>query len=477
VKAQPALTIKESLNIRKSVSEKNMEETVQTVTSVLWLPSKCLASAKIGGRRTQKRISDDPESTQPSQDDDIDVEDSEKAESTNVSAVDELGPEFNMDKYDEEDETDRTHLFSVIDADMKLAQEKDDYMNDEVSDSEDEDYYDIRDNDVLFVAANVEEDACTVEVYLHDTFDGGMYVHHDFLISSYPLSLEYIPTLGSKQSLLAIGAFDPKIDIWELSVHDPIEPITQLGKKKGHTDAVISLHLCPQNPTVLASGSADSTVRLWDLQKETCATSLKHHTDKVQSVRWHPIEAGILLTAAYDKKVVLTDQRSGNASSAATLTLESDPECTSWSRHSPTVVMVSDEKGNVAAHDMRKMDVPLWQIKAHEKGPCTSFTDAAGHPDLLITAGLDGVANVWNSSKCATQPELVFSRDLKAGPLFSVSSCNDDPALFVFGASCPVLWNITDTDVVCKTFPSLPGADQPNLLVDDDAVEDGELDD
>lgn len=455
-----------------------MEETVQTVTSVLWLPSKSLSSARFGGRRFQKKLIEDPESTQPSQDDDVDVEDVELPKvNKSVSADDELGPQFNMDDYDAEDQNDQSHYFSVIDADMKLAQEKDDYMNDEVSDSEDEDYYDIRDNDVLFVAANVEEDACTVEVYLHDTFDGGMYVHHDFLISSYPLSLEYIPSIGSSHSLLAIGAFDPKIDLWELAVHDPIEPVAQLGKRKGHTDAVISLHLCPQNPTVLASGSADSTVRLWDLQQQTCATTLKHHTDKVQSVRWHPVEAGILLTAAYDKKVVLTDQRSASQASAATLTLESDPECTIWSRHNPTVVMVSDEKGNVAAHDMRKMGVPLWQIKAHNKGPCTSFTDVLGHPDILVTAGLDGIANIWKTSKCATQPELVFSRDLKAGPLFSVAACNDDPALFVFGASCPVLWNITDTDVVSKTFPTLPGADQPNIAVDDEEAEEEELDD
>ena len=441
-----------------------MDEVVQTVTSVLWLPSNSLTKSQFIGKHNIPMDSDDPESTQPSVGDDLgDASSSDQEQKPEITKNDELGAEFNMGNYDEEDETDKSHLFSVIDADMKLAQQKDEYMNDEVSDSEDEDYYDVKDTDVLFVAANVEEDACTIEVYLHDTFNGGMYVHHDFLISSYPLSLEYIPTIGGQsQSLLAIGAFDPTIDIWELSTHDPIEPLVQLGdgKKKGHTDAVISLHLCPQNQSVLASGSADSTVRLWDLNKQTTVTTLKHHSDKVQAVRWHPIEAGILLSAAYDKKVVLTDQRSVNAAKAAVLTLECDPECTAWSRHSPTVVMVSDEKGHVAAYDMRKMETPLWRIKAHQKGPCTSFTDTLGNSDVLITAGLDGFANIYKTSNCSTEPELIFSRDLKAGPLFSVSSCSADPALAVFGASCPVLWNITDTDVVCKVFPTLPGADR-----------------
>jgi hypothetical protein len=73
---------------------------------------------------------------------------------------------------------------------------------------------------------------------------------------------------------------------------------------------------------------------------------------------------------------------------------------------------------------------------------------------------------------------IVFSRDLGAGALFSVSSHNDDASLAVFGASCPVLWNITDSDVVCKTFPSLPGADRPAVQFPDEEEDNlEELDD
>ena len=440
-----------------------MDETVNTVTSVLWIPTKALSATKFAGHKPVIQNRSRGDSFEPESGLGSTINTPEANRQREVTAEsDELGPEFNMEHYDDEDSNDQTHLFSVVDADMELAQMKDEYMNDEVSDSEDEDYYDIKENDVLFVAANVEEDACTVEVYLHDTVDGGMYVHHDFLISSYPLALEYIPSMASDQSLLAIGAMDPKIDIWDLKVHDPIEPITQLGKKRGHSKAVISLHLCPQNPTVLASGSADATVRLWDINKEVSVSSLTHHKADVQCVKWHPFEAGILMTAGYDKRVVITDQR-GSATSSAALVLANDPECTLWSRHTPTMVLVSDEEGFLAGYDMRKVGEPVWRIKAHHKGACTSFTDTAEHPDLLITGGTDGVANIWKSPRGASQPELVLSRDLKAGPLFSVSSHNVDPALAVFGASCPVLWNITDSDVVCKVFPTLPGADQPNL--------------
>lgn len=445
------------------------EESITTVTSVLWLPPKSLVNIQFGDRAPL------PNSVQShSMRSDIvghisDIGTPDGCASTPgplPTATDELGTEFDMENYDNEDATDNTRLFSVIDADMELAKRYDEYMNDEVSDSEDEDYYQIKDDDVLFVAANVEEDACTIEVYLHDTLDGGMYVHHDFMISSYPLALEYIPSMGSSHSLLAVGAFDPKIDIWELAVHDPIEPLIQLGKKKGHTDAVISLHLCPQNQTVLASGSADSTVRIWDLNKGASITTLSHHKDKVQSVRWHPLEAGILMTSGYDKTVNVSDQRQ-DSKAAAVVKLASDPECSIWSRHSPSVILVSDENGYIHAHDVRKVGQSIWSIQAHMKAACTSFTDTMGHPDLLVSCGTDGVANIWKTDKCSTAPQPVFARELGAGPLFSVGSNNEDPSLVVFGASCPVLWNITDNDVVCKTFPSLPGADQPNIPIPD----------
>jgi periodic tryptophan protein 1 len=447
----------------------SMDEIVQTVTSVLFLDAGCMRRAKFSGVKHLQSVEEAFETSTCAETPDGNAP---KA----LEGVDELGPEFNMDTYDEEDANDKTHLFSVIDADLQLCRKKDDYMNDEVSDSEDEEYHDIKESDVLFVAANVEEDACTIEVYLHDTFDGGMYVHHDFLISSYPLCLEYIPSLHSNQSLLAVGAFDPKIDVWELSVHDPIEPLVQLGKRKGHSDAVISLTLSPQTHQILASGSADCTVRLWDISKETSLSTLKHHSDKVQSVKWHPVEAGILLSSAYDKRVVVTDQRSTNAASAV-FTIGSDPECTVWSRHSPTLILVSDEQGHISAYDMRKIGEPLWRIQAHTKGACTSFTDVLANPDILISAGTDGCSNVWKTTSCSSEPALVVSQDLKAGPLFSVSSCNEDPSLAVFGASCPVLWNITNNDVICKVFPTLPGADQPNLPDVQEDNDDEELDD
>jgi WD40 repeat protein len=51
---------------------------------------------------------------------------------------------------------------------------------------------------------------------------------------------------------------------------------------------------------VLASGSVDQTVLLWDLNGAQIASTLKAHQEKVQTLAWHPFEAQNLLTGCCD---------------------------------------------------------------------------------------------------------------------------------------------------------------------------------
>lgn len=51
---------------------------------------------------------------------------------------------------------------------------------------------------------------------------------------------------------------------------------------------------------VLASGSVDQTVLLWDLNGAKIASTLTAHQEKVQTLAWHPFEAQNLLTGCCD---------------------------------------------------------------------------------------------------------------------------------------------------------------------------------
>ena len=55
----------------------------------------------------------------------------------------------------------------------------------------------------------------------------------------------------------------------------------------GHTDVVSSVAFSPSDPALLASGSTDNTVRLWDLSSMTQAAVLQGHTASVTSVTFN----------------------------------------------------------------------------------------------------------------------------------------------------------------------------------------------
>ena len=52
---------------------------------------------------------------------------------------------------------------------------------------------------------------------------------------------------------------------------------------------------------LLASGSADNTVIIWDLDKLEIAKRIDRFTGKVQSIKWRPTDYQTLLTGDCDK--------------------------------------------------------------------------------------------------------------------------------------------------------------------------------
>ena len=118
---------------------------------------------------------------------------------------------------------------------------------------------------------------------------------------------------GNRRSnLAAVGTMGPVIDVWDLDLVNSLEPEFSLGQKAvkkkkvkgyGHKDAVLSLAWNRNAEHVLASGSVDKTVLIWDLHTAKVASTLTAHKDMIQAIQWHPFEAQNLLTGSTDKYV------------------------------------------------------------------------------------------------------------------------------------------------------------------------------
>jgi periodic tryptophan protein 1 len=140
---------------------------------------------------------------------------------------------------------------------------------DEEDDEEDAEDNEIKPTDSLLVVALTEDEYSHLEVQLIAD-DGTIFVHHDISLPEFPLCLAWtdcppFQADGGQIAVgnyIAVGTFNPAIEIWNLDVLDPLEPSAVLGgvidekkhsKKKGkkgmqeelrigsHEDAVMGL--------------------------------------------------------------------------------------------------------------------------------------------------------------------------------------------------------------------------------------------
>lgn len=219
--------------------------------------------------------------------------------------------------------------------------------------------------DNLVLAGRIEDEVAHLEVYVYEDEADNIYVHHDIMLPAIPLAVEWVDLpVGKagagdgKGNFVAVGTMDPDIEIWNLDMVDSMYPDAILGqgsedanggdrlqgkkkKKKSkkandefHVDSVLSLAANRHHRNLLASSSADKTIKLWDLNTTKCAKSYSHHTDKVCSVAWNPMESTVLLSGSYDRTIVAADMRAPDAK-APRWGVESDVEMVRWNPHDP----------------------------------------------------------------------------------------------------------------------------------------------
>jgi periodic tryptophan protein 1 len=251
------------------------------------------------------------------------------------------------------------------------------------------------------------------------------------MLPSMPLCVEPVNHVinggDGSRNFVAIGSFEPEIEIWNGDIIDAACPTAILQGQ--HRDAVMTLAWNRAVPNALASGSADKTIVVWNLDRMVMEKRLKGvHKDKVQSVRWSPLDPHLLASASYDRTVCLTDARSFTHTTVV-CKMADDPECVSWDPHHSEQLFVSDEAGLVSLFDTRSPTKPVLQIEAHGKA-CTALQPHPLIPSLLLTASTDRTLKVWDLSSTATtttSTRCVVSREPGVGKIFAAAFAADSP--------------------------------------------------
>ncbi|BEJ14835.1 hypothetical protein CspHIS471_0406020 [Cutaneotrichosporon sp. HIS471] len=364
--------------------------------------------------------------------------------------------------------------------------------------------------DSMIVTARTTADLSGLDFHVYDDTNETMYPHHDLMLPAFPLCVEWLDfASGSSDSsktgnFVAVGSFDPSIEIWDCDVVDGLYPQAILGpagslekpvaKPKGtgkkkrkqivqptanpdhHVQPVLTLSWTPRFRNLLLSGSADATVKLWDLTRESPMGAQSswdkiHGGEKVQAVEWNrgPMGSGAdsaILSGGWDRTVRVWDAKSKDGEGYS-VAVGADIECVRWDPWDSTSFYVSLENGLILAYDARTMGAKPTQAKftlsAHDGA--ASALDINPHVrGCILTAGMDKQVKIWNVSDDESEGttgrkrevSLVAHRDLGLGKVFAArwSPDTETPlALAAAGSKATLqVWDAASNAGIRKAF-------------------------
>lgn len=304
-----------------------------------------------------------------------------------------------------------------------------------------------RETDLVFVCGRSGEEP-SLELYVYDDPKSNIYLHHDAPLISPPVSTAWL-TDGSA-SMCAVSSLKPFVEIWNLDDMNSADPILLLGgcvasennarktikahmlKPESHRDAVCCVRWNTLMSHILATASADATVKFWDLHSGDCSVTSRE-SDRVQSIDWHPADASILATGTFNGQLTIRDGRldaASNAVAAWNAGTGGAVECVKWHPASAgsgsgavNTLLVSTSAGQLAAVDPRlgSNSAPIWSLAMH--GGDTCF-DVSRHAPLLAAGGKDNQVSVWELLGPAGShgpPRLLGASDMGIGAAFSVA--------------------------------------------------------
>ncbi|MEZ4705574.1 MAG: BTAD domain-containing putative transcriptional regulator [Caldilineaceae bacterium] len=186
-------------------------------------------------------------------------------------------------------------------------------------------------------------------------------------------------------AMLASGSYDQTVRLWDVATGQQRQLLA------GHTNAVLAVAFAPDGQLVAGAGR-DQTVRLWQVQTGQILRTFLGHTDWVRTLTFHP-DGSTLASGAFDQKLCFWSITTGQL------------EHTTQGYSSPIMSIDYSPDGNTLANSGAE-HVCLWQVATGQlqqtlrghtnRTRCVAF----GPPrldgsQLLASGGYDNTIRLW----------------------------------------------------------------------------------
>jgi len=182
----------------------------------------------------------------------------------------------------------------------------------------------------------------------------------------------------------------------------------------GHSSQILDFAFNPFNDYIIATGSADCTVKVWGIPEEGLTETqkdplltLEQHTKKVGNILFHPTASNVLLTAGMDHKINVWDIENGKTQFTVGGVWEDAIQSLAYSKDGSELAVTSKDR-KFRLMDPRLASPVTAEVEGHQgtKGSRVCYLTSI---DKILTVGF---------TKLCQRHYMVWDpRNLSAGPL------------------------------------------------------------